>query len=212
MTDIKESIMGLTDQEFNELKGWIVTTETDRRAAAEVVEEAQAKVVIDLQNAGKLPSPDALTDPSSLPNDDSDVPQWVNPGTDHSAMYREGDIVSHNGKIVRSTHKGLNHWEPGTLNFDGRIWEIIEKPTTGTTDEAGTPTGNKPEGNTEERPPQDAPKGSKGNPYEFRGGLTVKAGEYVESNGNLYRVIQGHTTQDGWQPDAVPALFARESR
>ncbi|WP_165242157.1 hypothetical protein [Corynebacterium lizhenjunii] len=128
MDTIKKLIQQLTDDEFLDLRIWVTGEEKQRRDMATVVEAAQAQVVKDLQDAGKLPLPDALTDMGQVPDDVEDVPQWTNPGTDHSAMYREGDIVAYKGRVVRSTHKGLNSWEPGTLNFDGRIWEDITPP------------------------------------------------------------------------------------
>ena len=47
---------------------------------------------------------------------------------------------------------------------------------------------------------------------QFKVGLSVKAGErYRDSNGDLYKVVQAHTTQADWQPSAVPALFVKVS-
>lgn len=34
-------------------------------------------------------------------------------------------------------------------------------------------------------------------------------GDRVRYNGVLYKVLQGHTSQDGWTPDESPSLFAR---
>lgn len=35
------------------------------------------------------------------------------------------------------------------------------------------------------------------------------AGQKVRYAGILYTVLQAHTSQDGWTPDAAPALFAK---
>lgn len=35
------------------------------------------------------------------------------------------------------------------------------------------------------------------------------AGQRVRHAGILYAVLQAHTSQDGWTPDAAPSLFAR---
>lgn len=35
------------------------------------------------------------------------------------------------------------------------------------------------------------------------------AGQKVRHAGILYAVLQAHTSQDGWTPDAAPSLFAR---
>lgn len=128
MEKLKAAVQGLPVEDWDAFYQWVVGEEYTRRQRLQVVEAAQAKVVMELQDAGKIPLPDALTSQDDLPEDVQDIPEWANPGTDHSAMYRLGDIVRHNGRIVRSTHNGLNHWEPGTLNLDGRIWEDITPP------------------------------------------------------------------------------------
>ncbi|CQD16008.1 hypothetical protein U2A4042630001 [Corynebacterium striatum] len=39
--------------------------------------------------------------------------------------------MRHNGRIVRSTHKGLNHWEPSAHGVDEHIWlDITDRYTT----------------------------------------------------------------------------------
>lgn len=186
---LAEATVGLMDDTaLNAFYGWVAKQPSAReqqRAEEKAAEAAQAKVVQELQDSGKLPLPDALTDPEELPADTSDVPEWVNPGTDHSAMYREGDIVRHNGRIVRSTHPGLNHWEPGALGFDGRIWEDIT-PAEETEDPATGETIT-----------------------EWRPGIAVTAGMKLTYNGSAYEVVQPHTTQADWLPDALPALYKK---
>ena len=47
---------------------------------------------------------------------------------------------------------------------------------------------------------------------EFKAGIAVKIGErYRDSLGDLYKVVQAHTTQADWQPSATPALFVKVS-
>ena len=38
-------------------------------------------------------------------------------------------------------------------------------------------------------------------------GLTVAIGDRLQFGGKLYKVIQSHTTQQGWTPDTTPALW-----
>ena len=185
MEELKTQVQALNAQDWQTFLNWVIGDERARREAQPAVEQAQAEVVRELQDAGKLPLPDALTDPEALPADTSDVPEWVNPGTDHSAMYREGDIVRHNGRIVRSTHKGLNSWEPGTLGFDGRIWEDIT-PATSEEDPATGETIT-----------------------QWRPGIAATVGMKLTYNGATYEVIQPHTTQADWLPEALPALYKR---
>lgn len=39
-------------------------------------------------------------------------------------------------------------------------------------------------------------------------GTTVYAGEKYRWNGSLVKVLQTHTTQDDWNPDTAPSLYA----
>ena len=41
----------------------------------------------------------------------------------------------------------------------------------------------------------------------WENGLDVKVDEMYKYNGELFKVIQAHTSQADWQPDIVPALF-----
>lgn len=191
MEELQKQVQALDAQNWQTFLNWIVGDERNRREAQPAIEQAQAEIVRELQDAGKLPLPDALTDPEELPEDASDVPEWVNPGTDHSAMYREGDIVRYQGKLVRSTHKGLNSWEPGTLAFDGRIWEVIE--------EAGeAPEGEEAEETTESPEQPTAPA------YRQPSGAhdAYKQGDRVTYNGAVY---ESTINANVWAPDTYPA-------
>jgi hypothetical protein len=42
---------------------------------------------------------------------------------------------------------------------------------------------------------------------EWQSGMAVSVGDLYRFSGDLYRVIQGHTTQADWTPPQVPALF-----
>lgn len=43
----------------------------------------------------------------------------------------------------------------------------------------------------------------------WREGVTYTTGQRVRYDGTLYRVLQGHTSQADWMPDAAPSLFAK---
>lgn len=43
----------------------------------------------------------------------------------------------------------------------------------------------------------------------WRPGMDCKAGDRVQHSGVLYKVLQDHTSQDTWTPDASPSLFAK---
>lgn len=119
--DIKQQIAGLTPPEYQEVWSFVVNEEYERRNA----DRYTAKLVGEMQDKGELAPPDAVTEDDVKAG--ADVPEWKDPGTDHSKMYPYGKIVRHKGKLVRSTHDGLNCWEPGTLGFDGRIWEVVDE-------------------------------------------------------------------------------------
>ncbi|MGJ4091838.1 hypothetical protein ACN4DU_06590 [Corynebacterium macclintockiae] len=126
--NLQDAIRNLTLADWDTLLVWIVTDERERRNA----EKSNAQLLEELQDAGKLPKRDAAT-VEEAKADKTAVPEWRDPGTDHSKMYHYGDVVRYQGKIVRSTHQGLNHWAPGTLGFDGRIWEVVKMDTPATT-------------------------------------------------------------------------------
>lgn len=43
----------------------------------------------------------------------------------------------------------------------------------------------------------------------WRSGVDYVTGQRVMRGGVLYKVLQDHTSQDDWTPDAAPSLFAR---
>ena len=43
----------------------------------------------------------------------------------------------------------------------------------------------------------------------WRAGEAVKAGDLREHSGIAYAVVQPHTTQTGWEPPVVPALWKK---
>lgn len=182
VAELQDQIKKLDDTQFQQLLAWVVTPERERRQARPAIEQAQAEIVTELQDAGKLEKPKVATEEQAR-EDAARVPEWRDPGTDHSLMYHYGDVVRYQGKLVRSTHKSLNHWAPGTLNFDGRIWEDItpaepeEDPTTGETI------------------------------TEWRPGIATTVGMKLTYKGSTYEVIQAHTTQAGWEP-GTPGLDA----
>lgn len=45
----------------------------------------------------------------------------------------------------------------------------------------------------------------------WNAGTEYAADERIQYGGVLYRVVQAHTSQAGWEPDKTPALFTRVS-
>ena len=162
-----------TDAELHDLSAQI-SAEWDRRRAAPVADQAVAEVVTGLQDSGKLPAPAAGTDA------ETDLP-WVDPGTDHSAMYHKGAYVTHKGKTWLSQHPGLNHWEPGSPGVDGRIWlDVTPAPID---EETGEPEI-----------------------IAWGVGQAVEVGDLRTHDGQTWECILEHTTHEGWVPS--PATHA----
>ena len=53
-----------------------------------------------------------------------EYPAWK-PWDGVSDKYQHGDVVTHNGKVWRSTYEGHNVWEPGALGIDERYWKEV---------------------------------------------------------------------------------------
>ena len=46
----------------------------------------------------------------------------------------------------------------------------------------------------------------------WKPGEQVKMDRRLSYDGKLYKVVQSHTTQEGWEPDKTPALFTEVSK
>ena len=162
-------------------------------------DEAVADVIGDLQETGQLPKPEASQEAPETVDEIDEIPEWVNPGTLHSKMYRFGDVVRYGDRVVRSTHRGLNHWEPGTLGFDGRIWVDI---TPAPEPEPELPVEE--DGDTEQ--PEPVEPEAPATP-EWEVGKAYEAGDTILYEGVVYEVLQQHTSAAHWAPNAVASLY-----
>lgn len=43
---------------------------------------------------------------------------------------------------------------------------------------------------------------------EWKVGIAYKTGKKIQYGGVVWKVLQDHTSQDGWEPGAAPSLFA----
>ena len=146
---LKDDIQALPDTEFRDLKAWIVTTETDRRAAQPAVEEAQAQLVEELweHQPDLKPAYAGTVDPDTPTLDAllAQLPKWAQP-TSRASAYPPASLVQHKGRAWRNRRRGLNANEPGTP-FSG--WEDV-------TDELLKPVPVQ-DGNAEDADATDAP-------------------------------------------------------
>ena len=160
----------LTDADLHDLSARI-SAEWERRRASAVTDATVTEVITGLQDSGKLTPPPAGEDV------DTAVP-WADPGTDHSAMYRQGVYVTHQGKTWLNTHPHLNHWEPGTLN-SGWI-DVTPAPIDEETGEEQI--------------------------IAWGVGQEVQPGDLRTHGGQTWECILAHTTHEGWAPG--PATHA----
>ena len=157
----------LTDADLHDLSARIAA-EWERRRASAVTDQAVTEVITGLQDAGKLTPPAAGTGTET-------AKPWVDPGTDHSAMYRQGAYVTHQGKTWLSRHPGLNHWEPGVAGVDGRIWlNVTPAPIDEDTGESQI--------------------------IAWDIGQEVQTGDLRTHDGKTWRCKTAHTTHEGWVP------------
>ncbi|MCG7261147.1 hypothetical protein MHJ96_07510 [Corynebacterium aurimucosum] len=185
--EIKLAIRQLGQEDFERVLSWVCADELDRRRAAPAVEQAQAALVSELPEAGKLDKPKAVTLEEAVEALDK-VPAWENPLTDHSKMYGQTNVITHNGRFWESTHAGLNSWEPGAQGVDEYIWRDVTQQVRSTA----------PEENT-------ASPGA----IPFAPELPVEEGDLIEYGGVVYKVLSGHVTKSYWPPSQSPSLFER---
>lgn len=200
MQELKKAVEALTDDAFSDFYSWVTVDERDRRRAAPY----QADIIAELRESGELEAPKTAVIEQDKELAVDDVPPWENPGTLHSKMYTFGAVVSHKARIWRSEHRGLNHWEPGAQGIDERIWRDITDEVTGKAAD-DTNADDTDAGDTDASTPGAAQDGA----IPFKAGLNLKAGDVVVHQGAKYKVLQPHTSQSNWTPDAVPALFSR---
>lgn len=207
METLKQQVQALGDQDFRDLKAWIVTTETDRRAAQPAVEQARAEDTQKLWEAHPELKPAFKTEediPQSgdaLTLDDllAQYDQWVQPFGAHDAL-PTGAIVAHEGAIWRTDLPTLNAWEPGAMNTQ---WVDITGQLLAQSNQQG-----QDEDTGAEVPEEDTAPEQPTTPA-WVPGLTVTTGQRFTFDGATYEVLQPHTSAAHWPPNAVPALYRK---
>lgn len=180
---VMETVQQLGPEDFEGLVGWIVTIERDRRREEAARQKAEMEVVASLVEAGTLEGPEAVTEEEALKAPDN-IPAWVDPGTDHTKMYRTDAVVAHNERVwLNMVEDRLNHWEPGGKDVHPHIWLDI-------TDRLARP----------EEEEGEAPDGSRERPYPFEVGRSVKKGDYITYDGALFCMEQDHTMVEHYLP------------
>ena len=200
MDTLKRQVQALTPEDWQTFLAWIVTTETDRRAAQPAVEQAQAQLVEELweQQPDLKPQFVGTVDPDTPTLDAllAQLPAWAQP-TSKASAYPPASLVQHNGKAWRNRRRGLNANEPGTP-FSG--WEDVTdhllKPVpvqdgnaedADTTDAPGLVTKPQPE-------PQPQPEATPApQVQEWYVGAKIEQGIPWLHNGQVYIAKVNHT-------------------
>ncbi|TVS18808.1 MAG: hypothetical protein EA417_02165 [Gammaproteobacteria bacterium] len=99
---------------------------------------------------------------------------------------------------VEWTGDGLPLQRRDLVEYDGEVWETIQAHTT----QADWSPPVVPALFRRWRDPEEA-----GEVAEWATATAYEIGDRVTFNGATYRCIQAHTSQDGWEPTNVPALW-----
>lgn len=204
--DIKTAAQNLTDEEWDEFLGWVVSDEKPRRAAQPAVEQAkqEAESETSTRIAQQLAEerPELVEKPTVQTGSEIRVWEPWHPLRE-ATHYRYGDKTQHGGKVWRDvldpTGDTLNVWEPGAAGIDERYW-VEDEAETVETPEAEEETPDEPEtsetGETfTEQPTAPAFKQPSG------GHDAYKKGDRVTYNGAVYEsTINGNV----WAPDSYP--------
>lgn len=193
---LQDTIQALPDAEFRDLKAWIVTTETDRRAAQPQIEEAQAQLVEELWEAKPELKPEAgtvdITPATTAAELIAQVQPWEQPTTPIDGYPRQV-LTARNNRVWRNRRPG-NMKTPGDP-FSG--WEDV-------TDDylrlADALDGNHPDVGTDapglitEPTPAPAPENITPAPQvqPWQDGRRYTKGEPALDNGALYVAQRDH--------------------
>lgn len=192
LNEIQDKIEKLAPEDFKDLQAWVMVIEAKRRESL----KAKTEVIVDLQSTGELPKPDVVTEEEASKDVES-IPNWVNPFTIHSKMYRKGDVVKHNGKVWISTTPILNSWEPGGVGVYENVWKELTIQAVGETSGGESPYGT--------------PDGTKENPLPWEVGKNYTTGQYITLDGVTYMIVQNLTAMAHYRPGGagLDALYRR---
>ncbi|MDD7505547.1 MAG: hypothetical protein PUK40_06370 [Actinomycetaceae bacterium] len=190
-----DDLATLTDDELNTVYMGCIAEEERRRSAVNYL-------------AHTLPATDTPTDtPQPGGKDDTTPapavpPEYVQPSGAHDA-YELGALITHNQWVYQSLIPG-NVWSPADYPRGWhKLYRISDRP--GGTPEHTTPDlPNLPDEPVVEEEKQPGTL----QPLPWTPGIEVEPGEqHYTYEGVTYEVIQGHTTQEGWEPPNTPALW-----
>lgn len=206
---LQTDIQALTDDEFAQLKAWIVTTETDRRAALPAIEEAQAQLVEELWEAKPELKPEAgtteITPAETAEALVAQVKPWEQPATPLDG-YPRSELAALGGRVWRN-HRPGNMKQPGTP-FSGwedvtddylRLADAVDGNTEGVGQDApGLITEPEPEPKPEPKPEQPTTPAPMVQPWQA--GQWYGKGELSLDGGVAYASQRLHKATDTNRP------------
>ncbi|MGJ4148895.1 hypothetical protein ACN4DY_07710 [Corynebacterium macclintockiae] len=201
--ELQNAIQALPAHEFAELKAWVVTTETDRRAALPAVEEAarEAKEEVVAEVAERLAEKDVKLKPPAKAGDKPRAWKPWHP-LDTETHFYYGDLATNGGRtwrdVLDKTRTQLNVWEPGAAGIDERYWveEPEDKPEPETDAEPDEPTEDSPTDKTEPATPKVAPYKQPVGSHD-----AYKKGDKVTFNGDTW---ESTIDNNVWSPSTYP--------
>lgn len=203
MEELKASIQELNTDDFEWLMGWLVNTERARRREEAAKQKAELEVIGSLVEAGAVEGAQAVSEEKATSDPDS-IPPWVDPGTDHTKMYRTGAVVAHKNRYwLNMVEDRLNSWEPGGEGVYENIWRDITDEVMRAREGAAAPEAEEvpAEGGELTTEGDAAPDGSAERPWPFEVGRTATKGQYITYEGKLFRMAQNHTMVDHYRPE-----------
>lgn len=130
------------------------------------------------------------------------VLEWVAPTGAHD-VYRTGQVVRYRDRLYRAKLDNIAH-SPDEYPAG---WDQVEEPppvegvVEPETDDTDTPSADEGTDEDADTDQDELP--------EWQPGLAVTPGDTYRHAGATYQAVQPHTTQAGWEPDLVPALWKR---
>ncbi|WP_218957651.1 carbohydrate-binding protein [Actinomyces faecalis] len=178
----EDQFRAMTDEQWQALWDAVLVESGRRQTLASAPGQAE-RIAADYLDARDGSQPEATEEALA---DVGAWPEWVQPTGAHDA-YPLGRVVAHEGRLWRSKHPA-NSWPPST----GDLWEeVTARPEDGT---------RLPGGGADHELVPDTPT--------WQAGASYTAGDLVSYGGTVYRCVQPHTSQTGWEPPGVPALWA----
>lgn len=187
MDTLKQLVRDLDTESWPEFLGWVVGEERARRDSLPAVEQAEAELIVQLQDAGTVDAPT------------TGEGAWARP-TSKLTAYRPGATVTHQGRVWRNERRGMNGQEPGE-RFSGWVDVTPEPEQPEVADTPDTPDAEDPpaqetretEQTTAEKPEPRVPT--------WHLGERISQGDPREHNGDVYIAQKRHTTTDATRPD-----------